>query len=131
MSTLPKILIVDDDHDTLDLLEIYLYKHYDVVTALNGFEALAKIEEEVPALIMTDIKMPVMDGLRFFNSLRKQESTQHIPVIAITSFVKEHTVKSLVSMGFKGVVAKPPDCKTVTEAAAKILKSDTTKRQSA
>jgi CheY-like chemotaxis protein len=129
MSTLPKILIVDDDHDTLDLLEMYLYKNYEVVTALNGFEALAKIEEELPSLIMTDIKMPVMDGLGFFNSLRKQPSTKHIPVIAITSFVKEHSVKSLINMGFNAVVAKPPDCKAVTEAAAKILKPETPERQ--
>ena len=131
MSPLPKILIVDDDHDTLDLLEIFLYKEYDVATALNGFEALSKIDEATPALIMTDIKMPVMDGLRFFNSLRKQESTRHIPVIAITSFVKEHTIKSLINMGFKDVLAKPAERKKVLDAAARILKPDAPQPQSA
>jgi CheY-like chemotaxis protein len=122
MSALPKILIVDDDHDTLDLLEIFLYKDYDLVTAMNGFEALSKVETEKPALIMTDIKMPVMDGIRFFNSLRRHSSAQNIPVIAITSFTKEHAARSLTSLGFKAVIAKPPDCAAVTETVAKILK---------
>jgi CheY-like chemotaxis protein len=122
MSTLPKILIVDDDHDTLDLLEIFLYRDYDLVTAMNGFEALSKVETEKPALIMTDIRMPVMDGIRFLNSLRRHSSAANIPVIAITSFTKEHAAKSLTSIGFKAVIAKPPDGAAVIDTVAKILK---------
>jgi CheY-like chemotaxis protein len=130
MSALPRILIVDDDHDTLDLLEMFLYKKYEVATALNGFDALAEIEKERPGLILTDIRMPVMDGIRFFNNLRKQESTRGIPVVAVTSFVKEQPVKSLLTMGFTGVLAKPPECKAVLEIAAKIFSAGNNKPES-
>lgn len=121
MSAPPVILIVDDDHDTLDLLELFLYKSYDIATAMNGFEALAKIESLHPVLIMTDIKMPVMDGIRFLSNLRKHASGRTIPVIAVTSFTKDHSVKSLSALGFKGVIAKPPDGPTVMDTVARIL----------
>lgn len=116
-----KILLVDDDHDTLDLLEIFLYNRYDIITAMNGFEALARVEEEMPALILTDIKMPVMDGIRFFNSLRKNDKTKQIPVIAVTSFIQENTAKSLSNMGFNDVLPKPADSDLIIKTIARFL----------
>jgi CheY-like chemotaxis protein len=117
----PRILLVDDNHDTLDLLEIFLYKEYEILTALNGFEGLKKAEEDLPDLIITDIMMPVMDGIRFFNNLRKQEKTKTIPVIAITSFVKKITKKSLLNIGFNGVVSKPLNRDAVIETVRRII----------
>jgi CheY-like chemotaxis protein len=125
MTALPKILIVDDDHDTLDLLEIILYKKYEVAIAMNGFEAIAKVKEWPPALIMTDIMMPVMDGVRLFNNLRKDEATRKLPVIAVTSFTGEYPEKSLTGMGFSGVIAKPPDATTVLAMVEKLLTAAT------
>jgi CheY-like chemotaxis protein len=121
MSPLPKVLIVDDDHDTLDLLELFLYKQYEIIPAMNGFEALSKIESDHPQLIMTDIKMPVMDGIRFFNSLRKHSSTRSLPVIALTSFTMEYNQKSLTNIGFNGVLTKPPDGQKVIEMVRELL----------
>lgn len=121
MNNPPRILLVDDNHDTLDLLEIYLYKEYEILTALNGFEGLKKAEEELPDLIITDIMMPVMDGIRFFNNLKKQEKTKTIPVIAITSFVKKITKKSLLNIGFNGVVSKPLNRDAVVETVRRII----------
>lgn len=121
MTEREKILIVDDDHDTLDLLEIFLYRNYEIITAVNGFEATARIEEEHPSLIMTDIKMPVMDGIALLNNLRKRPATNAIPVIAITSFTKEHATKSLLNLGFSGVISKPPVGKAVVELIGKLL----------
>ncbi len=102
-----KILLIDDNDNTLDLLEVFLYDAYDLVTAENGFEGLKVAENEQPDLILTDIMMPVMDGIAFFNELRRRKQTAHIPVIAITSFAEQTTVKSLLNVGFCGVVAKP------------------------
>jgi CheY-like chemotaxis protein len=121
MSPLPKVLIVDDDHDTLDLLELFLYKQYEIIPAMNGFEALSKIESDRPQLIMTDIKMPVMDGIRFFNSLRKHSSTRSLPVIALTSYTMEYNQKSLTNIGFNGVLTKPPDGQKVIEMVRELL----------
>ena len=115
MTGRPKILVVDDDHDTLDLLEIILYKKYEIATAMNGFEALSKVKEVAPALILTDIMMPVMDGIRLFNNLRNNSATRSIPVVAITSFTGQHPEKSLTNMGFAGVIVKPAEGKAVIE----------------
>jgi CheY-like chemotaxis protein len=129
MTSRKKILIVDDDHDTLDLLEIFLYTRYDIITAMNGFEALAKVEEEQPSLILTDIKMPVMDGIRFFNNLKKNEATRNIPVIAVTSFIQENPAKSLSSMGFNEVLSKPPDGALIIKTIARFLEPEEQSRK--
>ncbi len=121
MNNHPKILLIDDNHDTLDLMEMYLYKEFEVVTALNGFDGLKRAEEESPDLIITDIMMPVMDGIRFFNSLKKVEKTSQIPVIAITSFVRKITKKSLINMGFNGVLSKPLDRQAVLDTVHRIF----------
>jgi len=116
-----KVLLIDDNHDTLDLLEMLLYKDFEILTALNGFDGLKRAEEESPDLIITDIMMPVMDGIRFFNSLKKMEKTSKIPVIAITSFVKKITRKSLLNIGFNGVVSKPIDREAVMDTVKKVV----------
>jgi CheY-like chemotaxis protein len=116
-----KALFVDDNHDTLDLLEVYLCRDYEIATALNGFEGLKLSEELLPDFIITDIMMPVMDGIKFLNNLRKQPKTARIPVIAITSFAKKLNIKSLLSMGFNGVVSKPFDRDAILDVVQKAL----------
>ena len=115
-----KILLVDDDQNTLDLLEVFLYKDYDIITALNGFEALTRVEKEQPDLIMTDITMPEMDGIRFFNRVGKSKSGG-VPIIAVTSFGEDSTRNSLLNMGFFGVVCKPFEKEDIAEAVAKAV----------
>ncbi|MFP4417156.1 MAG: response regulator [Fibrobacterota bacterium] len=118
-----KILLVDDNHDTLDLLEVYLYKDFDIYTALNGFEGLNIAREQLPDLIITDIMMPVMDGIQFFNHLRRDERTARIPVIALTSFVKKANTKSLENIGFNDVVTKPLERDPIISSVHKIFES--------
>jgi CheY-like chemotaxis protein len=110
-----KVVLIDDDHGVLDLLEVYLYGEYEIITAVNGFEGLKKADEFLPDFIITDIMMPVMDGIKFLNTLRKRSETATIPVIAITSFNKMMNEKSLLNMGFKGVIFKPLSRESVLE----------------
>jgi DNA-binding response OmpR family regulator len=114
-----KILLVDDDQNTLDLLEVFLYRDYEIITALNGFEALTRAEKEQPDLIMTDITMPEMDGIRFFNRIGKSKCGA--PIIAVTSFGEDSTRNSLLNMGFFGVVCKPFEKKDIAEVVAKAI----------
>jgi len=116
-----KILLIDDDHNVLDLLELFLYREYEVVTALNGFEGLSKAEKEPPDLITTDIAMPVMDGIQFFNRAAKSEHVRGVPIIAVTSFAENVNTKSLLNMGFRGVIPKPIDREIVVKAVANAL----------
>jgi CheY-like chemotaxis protein len=120
---MPKILIVDDDHVTLDLLELFLYSSYEVVTALNGFDGMTKAEKETPDIIITDITMPVMDGIRFFNLAVKNEALKKVPIVAVTSFTEGITAKSLINMGFAGVIPKPIERGLVLTVVADTLKT--------
>ena len=117
-----KVLIVDDNHDILDLLEVFLFGKYDCVTALNGFEGLKTARELAPDLIITDIMMPVMDGIKFLNSLREDQAMAAVPVIAITSFAKKANVKSLLSVGFSAVLTKPFSRDVIIGAMEKTFK---------
>jgi CheY-like chemotaxis protein len=121
MDSRPKVLIIDDNDDSLDILEVFLYNEYEIVTAQNGFEGLKTAELEKPNLIITDIMMPVMDGIRFFNELKRREAISGIPVLAVTSFVEQVTVKSLSNMGFKAVIFKPFTREVVQTAVAAAL----------
>jgi CheY-like chemotaxis protein len=116
-----KLLLIEDNDDTLDLLEIFLYKEYDIITAQNGFDALNKAQEESPDCILTDIMMPVMDGVRFYNELKKNVRIANIPVIAITSFIKKANTKSLLNIGFSEVISKPLQSKAIHATIKKVL----------
>jgi CheY-like chemotaxis protein len=116
-----KILLVDDNHDILDLLEIYLYKDYTITAAVNGFEGLVKARHQKPDCVITDIMMPVMDGIKFFNNFRKEDSCTTIPVIGVTSFVRKITIKSLLNMGFSKVLTKPLGREEVVTAVTESL----------
>jgi CheY-like chemotaxis protein len=116
VSTKRTILLIDDNHNTLDLLELFLFKSFTIIFEENGFGGLKRAQEELPDLIITDIMMPVMDGIKFINSLRKSEKAATIPVLAVTSFTKENNIKSLLSVGFTGVIVKPFTVEAVRQA---------------
>ncbi len=119
--TKQKLLIIDDSDDTLDLLEIFLYKQYDIISAQNGFDGLNKARDEIPDCIISDIMMPVMDGIQFFNNLKKNESISHIPVVAITSFAKKMNTKSLLNIGFSEIITKPLHREIILSTLKKVM----------
>jgi len=80
-----KILIVDDEHDIVVILKMALEKEgYEVVEAFDGVEALQKVKETNPDLILLDIMMPKMDGHSVNLKLKENPETAKIPVIVIT-----------------------------------------------
>lgn len=80
-----KILVVDDEQDVVKYLQTLLNDNgFDVVTASNGKECLAKAREEKPDLITLDISMPYESGLRTYRDLQADEATKNIPVFIIT-----------------------------------------------
>jgi CheY-like chemotaxis protein len=80
------ILVVEDILNVRDLLEITMrFKGYPVITATNGHDALEKIIEHHPALVITDILMPRMDGYTLAHKLRTNPLTSDIPIIFISA----------------------------------------------
>ncbi|MEX1246897.1 MAG: response regulator [Anaerolineales bacterium] len=81
-----KILIVDDDLDTLKLVGTTLEKQgYQIIAAKDGIEALERVSQHAPDLILLDIMMPKMDGYEVTRRLRENPATSHIPIIMFTA----------------------------------------------
>jgi len=103
------ILIVEDVPDILRLLEETLkFKGYRAVTAFNGQEALEKIQQERPRLIITDIMMPKLDGFGLVHRLRINPETREIPVIFLTAtYVAMEDKAFALNIGATRFIEKP------------------------
>ena len=103
-----KILAVDDQEDNLDLLrQILEDNNFDVVTAMNGREAIEKVESESPDVILLDVQMPEMDGYEACDHLKKNEKTKDIPIIFLTASTGEANVVKGLTLGADDYITKP------------------------
>jgi adenylate cyclase len=109
MNSPPKIVVVDDTPQNVKLLEALLGpRGYAVVTATSGAEALAKVANEKPDLVLLDILMPGMDGYEVCRQLRADAATRLLPVVMITASGDEQKVKA-IEAGADDFIAKPFD----------------------
>jgi CheY-like chemotaxis protein len=121
------ILVVEDVLNVLELLEVTLrFKGYDVASAHNGVEALEMIEKTNPALIITDILMPVMDGFAFIQKLRTSRSDfRHVPVIFLSAtYVTPDDKSFAMSLGATRFIEKPIDTEDFLLTIAEIMIQD-------
>lgn len=105
------LLVVEDVPDILVLLVATLkFKGYEVVTATNGVEALEIIHKKHPALIITDILMPKMDGFSLVHRLRLDPSTRNIPVVFLSAtYVAPEDKEFALTIGVTRFIEKPVD----------------------
>jgi len=117
------LLVVEDTPDILGLLEAALqFKGYRVVTARNGEDALARIQEEFPALIIADILMPKMDGFSLVHRLRIDPKTRVIPVVFLSAtYVTPEDKAFALSLGATRFIEKPVDLVTFLPIIERIL----------
>ena len=99
------ILIAEDMDDNYLLYKIYLEKHYDLIRATNGEEAVSKYLECNPDIILMDIGMPVVDGYQATDVIRQLSSD--IPIVAVTAFAYDEDRRKVMSRGFNGYLSKP------------------------
>lgn len=79
------ILLVEDERNIRQLLNDILNPYYTIEEAENGEEALAKIEQNIPDIIISDVLMPKLDGITLISKLKADQRTKHIPVISISA----------------------------------------------
>jgi len=120
-----KVLIVDDSSVMRKIVERALRQAglelAEVAEASNGAEALAEVAKGVPDMILSDINMPVMDGLEFLKNLATLESAKGVPVIMITTEGSEARVVEALSAGAKGYLRKPFSPEQVKERVTPLL----------
>ncbi len=88
-----KILVVDDERPIVRLVQVNLeHAGYEVVAAYDGKEALQKVEQEKPDLIILDVMMPQMDGFEVMQRLQADPKTRDIPVIMLTAKAQDADV---------------------------------------
>jgi serine phosphatase RsbU (regulator of sigma subunit) len=103
------ILIVEDEYTLRRLLEYRLGRQYEVRTAANGQEALQKIEEALPHLIISDIMMPGMDGFVLQETLQSKMETRAIPFIFLTAKADDSSRVKGIRTGVDDYITKPFD----------------------
>lgn len=127
MSPQGPILIVEDIPHILELLEVTLkFKGYDVITARNGDEALDHIAAEPPAMILTDILMPKLDGFALAQQIRRNPATRHIPIVFISAtFITEKDKEFAMSLGAVRFLEKPIEASELLLTVAEVLTGQT------
>jgi twitching motility two-component system response regulator PilH len=106
--SIQKILLVDDSKTELHhLTEILSKKGYQVRTATNGEEALRRLEEEVPELILMDVVMPGQNGFQLTRAITRDTRYSHIPVIMCSSKNQETDRVWGLRQGARDYVVKP------------------------
>jgi CheY-like chemotaxis protein len=118
------LLVVEDIPDILYLLEATLkFKGYRVVTARDGQEALEIIQKEHPAMIITDILMPKMDGFSLVHRLRINPETRRIPVVFLSAtYVAPEDKSFALTIGATRFIEKPVNLDEFLPAIAELLK---------
>lgn len=120
------LLVVEDVPHILELLEVTLrFKGYPVVAAANGEEALAAIEKELPAMVITDILMPKLDGFALAHKLRSNPKTSQIPIIFLSAtYVTPEDKRFALSLGAVRFLEKPVDTEEFLLTIAEVLTTD-------
>lgn len=103
-----KILVVDDVRENVELLASMLEgKGYRVVTTTNGEEALEKVAQDQPDLILLDIMMPGTDGFEVCRRLKADPKTESIPIIMVTVLDELEDIEKGVEVGTDDFLTKP------------------------
>ncbi len=105
-----KILLVEDNEMNRDMLSRRLQRRgYDVVMAENGVEGVALAKSEKPAIILMDMNLPIKDGWEATEEIKKEPTTQGIPVIALTAHAMTCERERILSAGCDEYETKPID----------------------
>jgi two-component system cell cycle response regulator len=105
-----RVLVVDDILSNVKLLEAKLTAEYfEVVTAFNGVEALAKVEECDPDIVLLDVMMPGMDGFEVARRIKGNPKTAHVPVVMVTALDQPSDRVAGLDAGADDFLTKPVD----------------------
>ena len=105
-----KVLVVDDEPEAVELLVEFLSsKGYEILTATSGEEALRRVKEDRPHLVLLDIRMPKMSGLEVLKRIREIDA--EMGIIMVTAVNEEDVGRQALELGAFDYIVKPLDLK--------------------
>ncbi|GBD25063.1 Polar-differentiation response regulator DivK [bacterium HR30] len=117
-----KILVVEDDPDIMRIMTHTLRAAgHVVIPAYGGEDALRKVKQHHPDLVLTDLAMPKMTGVEIIQQIKRDEATKTIPCLAVTAHVWEFLAHSAGDAGCDGYLAKPFTNRQLVEFVNKYL----------
>ncbi len=117
-----KVLVADDEAHILHVVTMKLKNAgYEVITAVDGEEALELCQSEHPDLVITDNQMPYLTGLELCRKMRETEQLKCIPVIMLTARGFELDAQELAAAGISALLAKPFSPREVLQKAESIV----------
>ena len=117
-----KILVVDDEKQLVDLIKVRLETNdFEVLTAYDGQEGLARAKKENPDLIILDLMLPKMDGYKVCRMLKFDEKYRKIPIILFTAKAQEEDVKLGEEVGADAYVTKPFESQVLLDKIKELL----------
>jgi PAS domain S-box-containing protein len=117
----PRILIVDDDKESIQIIKLLLNGKFELIVAYDGQEAIEKFMLEKPDMVLMDIRMPEVDGFTAFSEIRKQSKRVNVPIIAITAWAMEQDRNTILKHGFNDFIAKPINHKILVKTLGKYI----------
>ena len=109
-----KILVAEDSATNRELIrDILEARGCEVVEAVDGEEALVKIRETQPDLVLMDVQMPRLGGVGALERLRREPGLASTPVIALTAYAMRGDRERLLAVGFDGYLSKPIEARTL------------------
>ncbi len=102
-----KVAVVEDNPDNRMLVQALLEDRYEISEYESGVEAVARLGDDIPDLILLDISLPEMDGTEVLAWIREQEALKHLPVIALTAHAMAGDREKYLAAGFNDYVTKP------------------------
>jgi len=120
-----KILCVEDDDTSIEVINISLSKYYNIEVAKDGEEALSKVKEQKYDVILMDINLgPGMNGIELTQIIRKIPGYEDIPIIAVTAYAGEEDKKEFLSKGMSRYLAKPFLIQDLVKIVEEVLRSN-------
>ena len=123
----PRVLIVDDNEMNVELAKFVLETDgFDVESAVDAIEALERIPEFLPDLILMDIQMPGMDGLELTRLLKADPARKGILIVAFTAYAMRGDEARMRAAGCDGYLSKPIDAPTFAARVRSFLTNSDT-----
>jgi CheY-like chemotaxis protein len=119
-----KILLIEDTVDVLEnLAELLRMEGYEIIPALNGQEAFDKLYIYTPDLIITDLRMPTMDGFTFLEKIKLLPDLKSIPVLIFSANATPENEKRCLQLGAVGFLKKPCNTEFLLESIQAVFAS--------